>query len=219
MLWNFPTLLHCLRGGSGQRIRCECGKEYTVFLDPNQPTSIRCHMCSRLIDVSFVKAAAREAAAIATENEAVARTRAQTSRIEQAQAVHHGGLCFDGMYRTSSPVAIEGSYNIDAFELAFRFAGELLVDYSIRALQVDDDGVLEVEDDFCGQAIYEVANDKVIRFSMNTRNWECTLEGAVRRNTLVLAYRIDESIGLFPVLTGVFEGEATLEFVPGPVCR
>ena len=192
---------------SRQRVRCDCGKEYTVLDDPAQRSSIRCHMCGRVIDLSFLKAAA-------AETEAVARTLARKARIEQAQRANYTGLRFDGVYRTSSPVAIDSAF-ADAMELSFRFSSERTVNYAFRAI-ADDHGVPSEVDQHSGQTAYEVAGEEAIRFSFDTGVWVCEWEGSVRGDMLVLTYRIEEYFGISCGPKCVCEGEAALVFVQSP---
>lgn len=187
----------------GERIRCECGKQFTLVVDPDERPTMRCHMCGRLIDLSFVKVAAAEKAA-------AAQAREREARLAQARQANFGGLRFDGAYRTPSPVAYDGSLAA-AFELCLRFAEVLEVGHAFQMLDYEDGAAVEVED-CSGRTGFEVAVDGVIRVSFDTGVSDCELEGSVRGGVLELAYRIEEYGALMVGTKCVREGEARLIF-------
>jgi hypothetical protein len=155
---------------SVERVRCECGKEYRVFA-PDQQSSIRCHMCGRLIDLSFFKAAIAERKAAEAEREAAVRTLAHREKVDQAARVNFAGLRFDGVYRTPSAVQFEGAF-ASALELSLRFNGDLVVDYIFTLLDEENGAPIEV--DRCSrQTGYGVTSEGAIRLAFDGPDWFC----------------------------------------------
>src|SRR5438128_1429310 len=117
----------------GERILCECGKQFTLVVDPDERPTMRCHMCGRLIDLSFVKV-------VAAEKAATAQAREREARLAQARQANFGGLRFDGAYRTPVPVPYDGCFAA-TMELSLRFFEDLAVEYVFRALDHNERAV------------------------------------------------------------------------------
>jgi hypothetical protein len=180
---------------SGERVRCECGKEYTIVAHSPRP-SIRCHMCGRSIDLSCLMVAKAE--------------RETAEKFEQAQRVNFAGLRFDGFYRTASPVQFDGAFAV-SLELSLHFSSQLVVDYNLKILD-DNHGVQIEVDQYGDRAGYEITSDQMIRFAFDTGIWVCEWEGSVRDDMLILFYRIEEFFGLSSGPKCVREGSASLGF-------
>lgn len=186
---------------SVERVSCECGKEYVVTPDDQRP-SIRCHMCGRLIDLTYRKAAAGE-------RQAAERAAVRQASIDEAARVSFAGLRFSGVYRTPSPVQFDSAF-VAALGLSVRFNSNLVAEYVFRILD-DDNGVTTEVDRYSGQAGYDIVSEETIRLVFDIGAWDCEWEGFVRGDVLQLSYRIKESFGLSSGPICVREGEAHLQ--------
>ena len=190
------------------RVVCACGKEYRTIDTPTERSSIRCHLCGRLIDLVPIR---RELAAEA-ESEA---ERQRRKKIARAEEVGYAGLRFDGVYRTSPPIRFAFYLEEDgAIQLAFCFGRDLTVEYEFRELMYED-GAEDVVDEDSGTAEYQVFGDSKIGLSFDAGSWEIECEGTPFAEQMRLTYCMEFYFGEG---SGgpkcVVEGEATLVLAP-----
>ena len=188
------------------RVVCACGKEFRTIDTLTGRSSIRCHLCGRLIDLVPIR---RELAAEA-ESEA---ERQRRKKIARAEEVGYAGLRFDGVYRTSSPIRL-GEQCGGAMHLGFQFRRDLTVEYECSELLDENGAEDEVEED-SGTTDYQVIEDSKIRFGFDAGNWETECEGTPCAEQMRLTYCMEFYFGEG---SGgpkcVVEGEATLVFAP-----
>ena len=191
------------------RVVCECGKEFTVLDGPTTRSSIRCHLCGRMLDVTSRKEAIGKAQA---EAEKIEAKRQRDRRIARAEEMNYAGLQFDGVYRTSSPINLEEGFG--SMHFAFHFRRDLTVEYECRELLYEDGAETEVEED-SGTTDYEVLGDSMIRFWFDAGCWETEWEGPPSAEQLRLSFCMEFYCGEGPGgPKSVVEGEATLVFTP-----
>ena len=191
------------------QVVCECGKRFTVVDGPLTKSSIRCHLCGRMVDVPSRKKAIAKAQA---EAEKIAAQRARERKVERAQESNYAGLHFDGVYRTSSPIRLDtdGSDLFgESLSLSLRFRRDLFAEYECRCNEKS-----EFEDEASGIADYKLSGGRTIRSWFGAGWWDADWEGTIYNNQLRMTYQM-EVVGGGPAATRkcVVEGETTLLFV------
>jgi hypothetical protein len=186
------------------RVVCECGKDFTVIDGPLTRSSIRCHMCGRMVDVPSRKKAIAKAQA---EAEKIEAKRQGDRRIALAEESNYAGLQLDGIYKTCSPIILDSDYG-ETLSLSLDFRRDLTVDYECR---LDEDSEVEEES---GTTNYELPGGPRIRFSFDVGWWETEWEGVLCDEQMRLTCRMEvHSPGPATFLKCVVEGEATLLLV------
>ena len=169
--------------------------------------SIRCHVCGRLVDVPFRKAAIADAQAKREAENKRREAEAKRHRIARAEKMYYAGLQFDGAYRTSTPIILDTDLG-ETLSVRLHFKRDLTLDYECRLEQSG------VEED-CGTTEYALLGESKVGFSFDAGCWETEWEGTPSAGQLRLSFCMEFYLGEGPGgPKAVVEGEAMLAFTP-----